>query len=211
MTSGGYRIRLWDAKTGEVLWQIDGRDYSDDGDDRVGFGGIEFSPDGTLLLTACSDNKARTWDVKNGWKTRAFTGRGDKIRAATFCYRGIDVLTAGEDGTVQLWSNETGEEIRRFEHPGPINEMAAAGGNDVRMITKWRKQPDDNPTGAKIRFFASLWDVWRGRELKRFKMGNNLGGIFEFSPKGDRIISTIENGTAKLLDSETGKVIREYK
>lgn len=209
MTLKGYRIRLWDAKTGEVLWQVDGKDYGKSEDDRIGFGAPEFSPDGKKLLTVCSDNKARIWDVKNGWQARAFTGRGNSIRAAAFCYGGSHVMTAGDDGTAQFWDYESGEEVRRFEHPGSITEITISG-DSSRMVTKWPKNPPDDPSGDKIQWFASLWDVTNGREVRRFELGNNPSGVIMFSPNSERLFTSRGTGGVAMLDAKTGKVIRAY-
>jgi WD40 repeat protein len=210
MTSNGYRIRLWDVKTGEVLWQVDGKEYGQDEDDRIGFGAPEFSPDGKTLLTVCSDNKARIWDAKNGWKARAFTCRGSRIRAAAFCYGGSHVMTAGDDGTAQFWDNVSGEEVRRFEHPGPVMEITIAG-DSSRMVTKWSKNPPDDPSGDKIRWFASLWDVTDGREVRRLELGNNPSGVIMFSPNSEKLFTSRGTGNVAMLDAKTGKVIRAYK
>jgi WD40 repeat protein len=210
MTSNGYRIRLWDVKTGEVLWQVDGKDYGQYEEDRIGFGAPEFSPDGKKLLTVCSDNKARLWDVKNGWQARAFTGRGNSIRAAAFCYGGSHVMTAGDDGTAQLWDKESGEEVRRFEHPGPIMEITISG-DSSRMVTTWSKNPPDDPSGDKIRWFASLWDIKDGREVRRFELGNNPSGVIMFSQKSDKLFTSRATGGVAMLDAKTGKEIHTYK
>ena len=62
---------------------------------------------GTLLCTGSADRSARVWDIERGYCTHAFRGRhGGAVTATAFHPnpRAARAFTAGEDGSVAMWS-----------------------------------------------------------------------------------------------------------
>jgi WD40 repeat protein len=63
MTFGGSpgEIRIWDVRTSICNKTL--RVDREEGQAQVGFFSAQFSPDGTKIVSACSDNSVRVWDV----------------------------------------------------------------------------------------------------------------------------------------------------
>jgi WD40 repeat protein len=222
-------LRLWDATTGESIWHVgrkgdkaESPESETSGEDRSpmmgrlwAVHGVEFSPDGKRVLVACRVKShegelaagAVALDSATGRLIRAWLAEDAEPVDATFCDTGRQVMTATSEGIVRLWDTTSGSEIRRFEHAGPIDEMAV-GGDGARMTTKWRSRDEGD---EEWRWFASLWDVTTGRELRRFELGPESIRGLTLSPDGRRILANVRDGEVLLLDGETGETIRKYE
>ena len=93
---------------------------------------VSFSPDGGRLVTASNDATARVWDAGTGAEIldppgceriseefSCFTlwsglGHQNMITEAEFGPDGTLILTAGRDGTAQVWDAATGENLAAF-------------------------------------------------------------------------------------------------
>ena len=56
----------------------------------------------------------RLWDAASGKELRCLRGHTGWVVGAAFAQGGKGVLTCARDGTVRLWSADTGAEVRRF-------------------------------------------------------------------------------------------------
>lgn len=68
----------------------------------------EFSPDGTLAITASADYTARLWSVSKGWCLRVLGGHRDTVGVATFSPDSALVVTGSSDRTARLWLLNSG-------------------------------------------------------------------------------------------------------
>jgi WD40 repeat protein/serine/threonine protein kinase/DNA-binding XRE family transcriptional regulator len=132
-------VKLWEAETGEQIWQITS---------HTGWvTGAAFSPDGASIATASFDKTARLWDAKTGHEIRQFIGHTDGLWSVAFSPDGKTIATASTDGTARLWDVQTGRELRRFVgHTAGVENMIFSP--DGRYIAT----ASDDGT-------ARLWDV----------------------------------------------------
>jgi WD40 repeat protein len=108
--------KVWDVATRKELLVLKG--HTD-----INWG-VEFSPDGTRLITSGSDGTARIWDSETGKLLRTLTGHTSTIVNARFSPDGTRIATAGKDGTTRLWDAATGKELLALE---------SVSTNDVRF------------------------------------------------------------------------------
>jgi serine/threonine protein kinase/WD40 repeat protein len=109
LMAAGYRlgeIKIWDTTTWAELasWQAHPSAVS----------GLDFSPDGKLLVSGGSDSRIQVWDLaavlKPGRKAAPITphltlqGHTDKIGSVMFAPNGRRIVSCATDGTVRLWS-----------------------------------------------------------------------------------------------------------
>jgi len=69
---------------------------------------VEWHPDGTLLVSASSDEVARIWDAQQGQLCQTLSGHTAAVRTARFSPDGTQVLTASADGTARIWEVASG-------------------------------------------------------------------------------------------------------
>jgi WD40 repeat protein len=65
---------------------------------------VAFSPDGTRVVTASYDGKARVWDAATGRLVAMPFEHTAPVVAATFGRAGMQVMTAGLDKVARVWA-----------------------------------------------------------------------------------------------------------
>ena len=95
-------VRVWDAKTGEVLHTLTGH-----GDTAHA---VCFAPDGATLATAGEDGRVRLWDAATGKHQRDLDGHRGRVWGLSFAPDGRELASAGGDQTVRVWNPTTGAE-----------------------------------------------------------------------------------------------------
>ncbi len=95
----GGEVRLWNAKTGEVIAILPRQ--------RV----IAKTPDSKRIVTLSWDNIARIWDSRSGTELQSFS----KVKDAKLSPDTKRLLTVSVDNTVQIWNAYTGLLIGTIE------------------------------------------------------------------------------------------------
>lgn len=77
---------------------------------------VEFSPDGTRILTCCADGLytkcyAQVWNASTGQAVGPRLKHNDGVMFAAFSPDGHRVVTAGEDARAIVWETETGRQL----------------------------------------------------------------------------------------------------
>jgi WD40 repeat protein len=103
--SGDGSLKIWNARTGEVLHAIQAH-----GNDVWG---VDFSPDGTRLASASMDGTVKLWDVDSGDEVLTLRGHTRAVLGVAFSPDGDLLASAGADGTVRIW------DARPWSPPSP--------------------------------------------------------------------------------------------
>ena len=163
-------IRLYDFASGRVE-----RVFRDPGRDIVL--ALDFSPDGTRLLSGGQGGAAIVWDVSGFEPPRWFKGHDDDIYAARFTPDGKRVVTCSDDMTVKVWDAATGEVERTFE---------MGKGTDLRLALSARG--DRIAAGASTGAIR-VWDVASGQVIRDIGPMSNVLGALAFDATGEFLIA----------------------
>lgn len=124
-------IKMWDIRKKAVVYSMLGHN------DTVT--SLRVSPDSQSLLSFSMDATARTWDIRPFAPTerqiRTFDGASMGIEKnlirASWDSKGKNIAAGGGDGTVTVWSNDTGKLAYKLPgHKGTVNCAEFAPGNE---------------------------------------------------------------------------------
>jgi WD40 repeat protein len=119
--------------------------------------GLDFSQDGSRLVTCSSDLTAKIWDSRTTELILTLPEHHtDDLTAVAWSPVGDQITTASLDGSLIVWSAETGEILSVMHgHRGPVldlvyspsGELIYSGGSD-RTVRMWEAS-----TGRELRVF----------------------------------------------------------
>ena len=97
-TMPGQIVHVWDAKTGEILVQIESG--------LASLRKVDFSPDGSLLAFHDGASEIGIWDVQSRSFTRKLESRVRLVGALKFSPDGSLLTVSDADGAIRLWSTQ---------------------------------------------------------------------------------------------------------
>jgi WD40 repeat protein len=181
-TLGGNNTALiWDAGYEEPVIVLQGHDGA--------INSVDWSPDGSMLVTASMDGSARIWDAHTGQESLLFGRHDGRVSQALWSPKSDLIASAGEHGTVRLWDAGSGDQVRLIEPEtesvwslawSPDGERLATGHHDGRV---------------------AIWDVASG-DLAAILAGNqgNVSNL-AWSPESDRLISSDNSGNVRIWNA----------
>ncbi len=195
-----------------------------------------FSPDGHLLVTACSDGTARLWDSATG-KMLALMRNGKRVADVEFSRDGRLLVTASDDRLVRIWdlaptdrwpmklSGDAGVVRGSFS---PDGTRAVTAGGDHSMVRVWdavrgtllfalpprgrdyaELQPLFSPDGRLLLTQEGTWDANTGQAVAMIPTNYNATSQAWSSvrPAEKCLISGYYATPALVLDAYTGKLV----
>lgn len=153
----------WDGRV--IIWWPDGRIKVPCIGEGRGIYSVAFDPTGSLLASSDNSGLIRVWDMDGNLKTTIFS---NQLQVKQACFIGKEsLLTAGFDGSAQLWDITTGQCRRVFggghEHLwirsaiiSPDGGRVITGGKDG-TVCFW--QPENGELLARLHHLDSgfLW------------------------------------------------------
>lgn len=201
---------------------------------------VAFTADGQHALSGSgitgtkTDSTIRIWDLAERRELRQFTGHQKRIMSVSSAPGGRLVLSASEDGNVQLWDSETLQPLplspqrpARYVCFATDGHHALCGGAGVLELRGLQDAADYASFNFSSDHFIAglaldhaqrravtcgnqaansfpLWDLARGQVVRWFE--GHTGGVqgVAIASYGRRVVSAGQDGTVRLWDTETG-------
>jgi WD40 repeat protein len=133
-----------------------------------------LSPDGSRLVTGCSDHQVRLWNLTSGQVERTFAGHTLGVHAAVFNPAGTQLASGSADKTVRVWDLAAAKEVRNFPMPGAVHAVAFS--------------PDGKLLGAGLADGSiHLFDLATGKESRALTGHTGTVAGLTFTPKGELV------------------------
>ena len=166
---------------------------------------LEFSRDGTRLLTAGGDTLVKVWDLPNGRVAAVLEGHLAQVLSAAFNTKATQIVSGGADRQLKVWDIATREKIISLgNHSSAVTAVAWPGdGSSVFATTDrglvYRYTQLKSHTGEQSS--AS------GDERQLADVGDSAWCLGVASD-GKRLAVGDQNGRVRIWDTE-GKVLGE--
>lgn len=180
---------------------------------------IAFSPDGRTIVTKQA-LRLHIHDSSTGQVLRSIDlprvnsrSEGDTL---AFTPDGKTVATISDGKDVHLIDLASGKTIRNFVHDNPESALPSSFPQVLAVAFsadgKW--MASGGYGNEKEDYFARLWDVETGKEVRRFMHGRKGYGVrsLAFSPDGKTLatLGTQSGAFLRLFDVDTGKERRAF-
>ncbi len=159
---------------------------------------IDFSSDGSRLLTAGNDNVVRLWALNDWSMQKEFRGHASRVAVAQFMRDEDYVVSAAYDQSVKVWNIP--------EH----REQDVLGGSVLQGHLDSILGAAFDPTGklvvtASRDRSAISWDIATGKQIQTFHEGHSYLASNAFYIPGRRQVLTVAiDNTARIWDMMTG-------
>src|SRR5262249_1453764 len=155
------------------------------------WGGIVFSPDGTLLAFTTSENAIEVWDPTNNRNLLTVVGHTNIVYNLAFSPDGKQIATVSLDGTARIWDVATPLSLGLTTTNAAILQLEGINGlafsPDGKQIAT---ATSDGPT--------KVWDTHSGTLL--YSLSGHSGAVqsIAFSPDGTELATAGTDTTARL-------------
>jgi WD40 repeat protein len=179
-------IKLWSLPDGALKGTLSGH--------KGRISALEFTPDGSLLVSGSFDDSARTWTVADGKPARTLSGHNGDVNALVVLPDGRMVATASDDNTVKLWSLPDGALAKTLDgHHQSVVALAVSA--DGRLLVS---SSQDNT--------IRLRSLPEGQALATFRLGSGGGArVLALSPDGKSLAAPLGEGTVSVWDTASTK------
>lgn len=163
-----------------------------------------YSPAGKKISTTSEDRTVKIWNAENGRLLLTLDGFNsfEIVSTVTFSPGGKSIMTVNEVGIIRIWDSNSGKLLLKPDY-GEKNKI----GNSSRDANNVKYSPDGKYLFVIQDSVLNMWDIRSGK-LHRTLKGNNCGiQSFCFSPDKRTILSSSSDGSAKIWDLKSGKLI----
>jgi WD40 repeat protein len=195
---GGPGVRLWDVPSGKEVRRC-GRYAALHA--PLGVSNLAISADGKTVAVGTDYNTVQQWELGTGKELTGGPGHQGPIKTLALSADGKTVATRGLDGTVRFWNSATGSAIGSIRLPVDTlrDAFSVAFAADDRVIVLDMGYGDTIP---------GVFDVKTGNQVANWQLERGLTNV-AVSPDGKRVASRWLDGTVRVHDALTGKVVRQ--
>ena len=185
----------WDVVSGEIIQQFESNS-------RVQ--GLEFTPDGSALLSTSSDGLIVLWAVETGEIIYELNLNNENlgvplgsVRTPAISPDGLTAVIATEDFGIFLWDLSTGTLLQRHEISGGTGAVTFHPHNGTVLV-------------GGVRGTLMTLDLQTGDILDTLRGHNNPVNKVVITPNGRYAVTASGDKTLRLWELERGQVIRRF-
>ncbi|KAM3549928.1 hypothetical protein MY1884_008501 [Beauveria asiatica] len=224
-----HTIRIWDARTCEVIRTLKGHDG------RVMSTGFSF--DARFVVSGALDSTVKIWHTKTGTEFRTLRGHVRGVTSAAFSHDATLVVSGSLDHTIKIWDVKKGtNQLSLTSHKEPVicvafsydSKLIVSGSHDCTVkiynLTRQRatvqtlighKGPINSVAFSYDAAFVvsgsddhtiKIWRTIEGVKYRSLEGHDDAVTSVAFSPDAALILSGSHDRTIKIWDTKTGEV-----
>jgi len=162
---------------------------------------LKYNRDGDLLFTTSKHPSFAVWYTENGERLGTYEGHTGAVWCVDVDRHSERVVTGSGDNTCKLWSASVGKCLQTWPHKAPVRSSCFDGLGDRKIITVTDQVLGYKPT-------ILIWDLQQPPNKPIIEItGRNEAKIMQalWSPLGDSILTSNEDGTIRVYDTRTGE------
>ncbi len=201
--------RVFDLTSGRVLWSADGWE-------GTSIEAAAVSPDGKTIVTK-QDFSLHVRDAQTGNVLRKIplqrANEFSRNEWLAFTPDGKTIAVTSQGSVIHLFDFESGELIRDFSNDNPESTLSNSFSTvlGITLSQDGKLMASGGFCNDKDNYFARLWDVESGTELRRFMHGRSYGiESLAISPDGKTLATGSHDARLRLFDVESGKLLRAF-
>ena len=171
---------IWATEDGRQLLELKGHT------DEVTC--IDFSPDGSRVITGSGDNTVRLWDATNGAALTTLQ-HDTRVNCIRYNPEGTRIVTGGTDNIGRVWDLETGKVQFTLEGHTEAITTADYSPDGSRIVT------------GSVDFTTRIWDAVNGQQLAALEGHTDEVNSAVFSHDGKRIVTGSRDRTARIWEA----------
>jgi WD40 repeat protein len=186
-TGGMKNLRLWQANDGSLVREIEGITGQ--------MNQVAFSPDGTWLASASTDDGVQLWQVSDGSLVRTFSNETNNVVTKLIFSPDGNLLASATRDTLQLWRVNDGILVREMQ-----------GGWKSISFSPDSKLMASTDAGGTL----GLWQTSDGSLVRTLEVSDIVSGT-AFSSDGRLLAVMYISRTLRLWQVSNGSLIREVE
>jgi WD40 repeat protein len=158
---------------------------------------VEYSPDGSQLVTLEYDGLVQIWDAETGEEVAAIRDYAGSISAVKLTPDQQQAFVADQTGALRFYDLNSGEEIRRFDtHTNLFGNLADLSVDGTRIAhSNIRIHPVDSAFQSAGGTGITLLDALTGLPQSGIDTSSTVTGAVQFSPDGSSVLINSLNGS----------------
>lgn len=154
--------------------------------------GCAMSADGSIIVSASSDNMLKVWDAHTGVERMTLSGHTSAVNECDISADGSIIVSASEDGTLKIWDTKTGQaRLTLTGHTDPLEDCAISADGTVIV-------------SASRDHTLKVWDTYTGVERHTLVGHTSAVKGCALSADGSKVVSASLDRTLRVWDTRSG-------
>lgn len=197
----GYNLMVWRVADGSVLWENKQQSEIEC---------VVFSPDGKHFATGDENFFVKIWNTQTGKEVKILE-HDSSLDGITWSHDGKIIAAGSEKGDVWLWNASTYTLSGKINVGSTVNSLDFSK-NDATLVVGGNIQtPDLQTKQTRYDGFVKLIDIPKKQVIRDYKGPKGSVKSVRLSTDGKWIASGGFDNTARLFETETGKLINAFE
>ncbi len=203
-------IRIWDAASGDLINALDGHTGA--------VRGLDYSPDGTKLISGSEDHTVKVWDTATWAESNTISQHSEKVTDIAWYSDGSKFVSSSWDGSVKIWDPVSLAELNDLNVVGgmlldnPANAVDVSDDMGQIAVAYNGKEKATSFFGLPGEYFnITIWNTsdWSAFTVNEKSGGGDSGSVMDvkFSHAGDLAATAATN--VKIWDTTNGSLVDE--